>query len=285
VSNPEQSQTSFLFHLGAISRRYLRPPLSAAARTLRYSFLYNQYQRVFRPYDWMLRQWEARFYRQLFALMGKRHPLVLDVGAHQGYKADAFLRAGARVVSFEPDADSFAILRTTLGRRSNIQLVNQAMSNVAGTSTFFVQKEGSVLNTLEPRWKDEVERPAGASAHSHGTAFAKSYEVETTTLAAAVRAFGKPDYIKIDVEGHERLVIEGLDEPVAMLSFECNLPIFLGDTVDSIRTLAEKMPGARFNFSQSPLVFKFEEWLTEKEAVDFISASEQGYFEIFCRST
>jgi hypothetical protein len=51
--------------------------------------------------------------------------------------------------------------------------------------------------------------------------------VVVTTLDALIAIYGVPDFCKIDVEGAEREVLEGLSHPLPLLSFE-----YLPATID-----------------------------------------------------
>ena len=58
------------------------------------------------------RQAEIDFYRDL--LVGLRNDdLIFDIGANLGYKADIFMRLGAKVVSVEPDRQVNGFLNTS----------------------------------------------------------------------------------------------------------------------------------------------------------------------------
>lgn len=48
----------------------------------------------------------------------------------------------------------------------------------------------------------------------------ESQTVSVTTLDQLIADFGKPDYIKIDVEGFENEVLLGLSQPVPLVSVE-----------------------------------------------------------------
>jgi hypothetical protein len=44
-----------------------------------------------------------------------------------------------------------------------------------------------------------------------------------TTLDALIAEYGRPSFCKIDVEGYELQVIEGLSQPIRTISFEYNV--------------------------------------------------------------
>jgi hypothetical protein len=48
-------------------------------------------------------------------------------------------------------------------------------------------------------------------------------EVPVTTLDVAIAQYGLPDYCKIDVEGYEVQVLQGLTRPIPLLSLEYHL--------------------------------------------------------------
>ena len=106
----------------------------------------------------------------------------------------------------------------------------------AGYEKFFMTRSGSAINTFSDKWRktlSETEVFSGLGKFEFG----QSRQVELTTLDLLIAEFGIPDYIKIDVEGFEVQVLRGLSMPVGVVSFECNLPIFLSETVECIRHL------------------------------------------------
>lgn len=126
--------------------------------------------------------------------------LAFDVGANGGSVARRLARHFARVVAFEPCAESFADLARDLPDR--ITAVPQALSDEAGTVTLSETVSGSAHgelvtgDSLRYSWGD----PTGER------------QVEATTLDAAAARFGTPDFVKIDTEGHElRVVLGGMD--------------------------------------------------------------------------
>ena len=258
-------------------------PVHNLKRLLRYSMAHDIYTRIFRANNWAAMVSEMAFYKKVIDSAGDRGALIFDVGANWGDKSDVFRRIGAKVICFEPDQTCYQELQRRFKRRRGLTIVNAAVSNAVGSSTFYVHEKGSAYNTIEVAWKIELERSRGSSAHARGWNFKSSYEVKTTTLEQAIRTFGVPTYIKIDVEGHELQVLKGLSGNFKLLSFECNFPIFREQTVEAIRLLSMKYPSSRFNFTKGDLEFLFDEWQPYEAAVSHAETTTASYFEIFVR--
>jgi FkbM family methyltransferase len=135
---------------------------------------------------------------------------AIDVGANQGIFAFALSSLASRVIAFEPNPDYAAFARWMLRGRAEVHAI--ALSDRAGEATFTVpiSEQGMDLHfagSLKP-------------AHSQFPRF-KSYRVEARRLDD----FGFDDvrFIKADVEGSERDVLDGAratiarDRPVILL--------------------------------------------------------------------
>jgi len=135
---------------------------------------------------------------------------AIDIGANRGVFAYALSGIADRVVAFEPNPDYAFFARWMLRGRAEVSEI--ALSNGHGQGTFYVplSDDGMVLHL------------AGSLKQTHSQ-FPKmrTYEVEIRTLDE----FGFVDvhFIKADVEGNEREVLEGArttiarDRPIILL--------------------------------------------------------------------
>lgn len=147
-------------------------------------------------------RYEARFSRELLSA-AQPGDTVWDVGANIGFYAAQFLdRGAAQVVCFEPAPGALAALRARFGETSGaahrVRIVPIALGKARSVALF--DADGASPNN---RIRDESGK---------GT-----IEVSVLSGDEALREFElpRPHVIKIDVEGYELEVIEGLQEVLA----------------------------------------------------------------------
>jgi FkbM family methyltransferase len=250
------------------------------------SFLYDLYWSAADPKVIADRYREVQFYRN--TLMGfRKGALIFDIGANQGHKTDIFLRLGARVVAVEPDSSNQRILRQNFLecrlKRKPVTIVGKAVSDKSGKAMFLIDEPGSAKNTLSQKWADSLR--TDLTRFGKKLAFTGHREIETTTLEELFRSFGMPHYIKIDVEGHEVNVLEGMRTAVPFLSFEVNLPEFAAEAKECIRILDQLAPGGEFNqASDCSRGFLFERWQTRDTALERLTSSNETCIEVFWRA-
>jgi FkbM family methyltransferase len=130
--------------------------------------------------------------------------LVVDVGANEGNFSAAILSLvpWARVLAVEPAAEPRRRLEARLSGRSHVEIVGQAVADVAGTATFNITAHGhnSSLHKPRPVMQELYDDP--------GWAVVREEQVETTTLD---RLVGDRDVavLKLDVQGGELDVLRG----------------------------------------------------------------------------
>lgn len=135
----------------------------------------------------------------------KKGMLVFDIGANVGYYTSLFLNKvgeSGKVIAFEPSKEAAEQIRNNYKNVSNSIVIEKALGNYKGTINF--QKDISNLSSPSNRVLKEVKEI------NH---FVE--EVEIDTLDQYSKEFGIPNFLKIDVEGHELDVIQGAKETLS----------------------------------------------------------------------
>jgi FkbM family methyltransferase len=132
----------------------------------------------------------------------RRGGTAVDIGANQGFFAFALSRFADRVVCFEPNPDYAAFARWMLRGRAEVHAV--ALADKPGRGTFHVPHadDGLVLHL------------AGSLKQTHAQfTTIETYEVDIRTLDEF--ALTDVRFIKVDVEGSEREVLDGARSTIA----------------------------------------------------------------------
>ena len=146
---------------------------------------------------------------------------VFDVGANIGNKTQTFLSLGAKVICFEPQAQCVDALLERFSGNPLVTVVPAGLAEEEGRLPIQLCDQ-HVLSTFSHRWK--TGRHAG---HRWDT----SAMVPVITLDKAIAMFGRPQYIKIDVEGHGGSALRGSREsiktkmPFIIMSFHSRIEI------------------------------------------------------------
>ena len=136
----------------------------------------------------------------------EKNNIVVDIGANIGYYTLLMALNQAKVFSYEPEPKNFKLLQKNVNLNnfsSNVKLYNKAVSNYNGFSKLFLagatDLNGGVI----------VDRAKGGAPGMHTLSNnrfgSNSIDVEVTKLN-----LDKIDFAKIDVEGHELHVLEGM---------------------------------------------------------------------------
>ena len=229
---------------------------------------------------------EVRFYRKVLTGFHKG-ALVFDIGANHGQKTDVFLRLGAKVVAVEPDHLNQAILKEKFLRyrikKKPVTVVGKAVSEKTAVETMWIDSPGSAKNTLSLKWAELLRVDDGRFGAT--LQFAEQRDVATITLEDLIAEHGLPFFIKIDVEGYEPSVLQGLHRPVPWLSFEVNLPQFKPEGRHCIELLGNISSEGMFNYAvdcQSGL--KFNRWLNERDFLKALDDCNDSSIEVFWKS-
>lgn len=123
---------------------------------------------------------------------------VFDIGAHKGgytYWMEKAVGSEGKVIAFEPQLSGARLLRN-LFRSRNVHVVGLGISNSKGKQELFIKPQANRVSyeaSLEKNYQD-----------------GRIEVIDTTTIDHYCHDNEiKPAFLKIDVEGHEKEVLEG----------------------------------------------------------------------------
>jgi FkbM family methyltransferase len=163
-------------------------------------------------------------------------PLIVDVGANVGQFANAakLFFPEARVISFEPDPETYADLQVNTHGLRDVELHNIGLGDRDGVLTFY-RHELSVMSSFSD--------DAADTANHRG-----SKQLPVCRLDAVLKSDDRPDLLKIDVEGFERQVLQGAWETVSRCRYVL-IEVSLGRSggagnLQLLRDIVEHAPNA-----------------------------------------
>jgi FkbM family methyltransferase len=143
--------------------------------------------------------------------------LVYDVGLHKGEDTAYYLQKGYRVVAFEANPDLVREARRRFAAElasGRLEIVSGAVSDSGAATVTFYQNPGmTVWGTIDPGWA------------ARNRAQVNEIDVPVVRFGDHLKRTGTPYFIKIDIEGADRLCLEALaavSARPAMLSIEAD---------------------------------------------------------------
>jgi FkbM family methyltransferase len=186
--------------------------------------------------------------------------LVFDVGANVGNRTKVFLKLGARVIAVEPQRQCAVLLESAFRGSRSLTVVRKALG-ATPVEAEMLMADVDTISSLSPEWVRSVRE----SGRFRGHEWTRTERVEVDTLDNLIKHYGRPAFVKIDVEGYELEVLSGLSTPVRALSFEFT-PEYLANTVKCIDRICG-IAGARFQISlEETMRFAFPTWMSAAEA-------------------
>ena len=168
------------------------------------------------------------FYRKLL----NKGDIAFDIGAHVGTRTRAMRAAEAKVIALEPQKPFSSYLAKTLP--NDVVFIEAAAGASEMDAEMAVSSKHPTVSSMRTEFVDDASNTKGFEK----VRWDKKQLVKMVTLDGLIKTYGKPSYIKIDVEGYELQVLSGLSSPVSMISVEY-LPGFPNLTQEVISRLLE----------------------------------------------
>lgn len=129
--------------------------------------------------------------------------VCLDIGANEGYYTDLMARNTKQVYAFEPEYHNFKALSANMAYNGNenVILVNKAVGNVISQRTLY---KSNVNNGMHRIYKSKWNAKHAATQ-----------EIDCITIDDNILPLlSRLDFVKIDVEGSEWGVIQGMTKTI-----------------------------------------------------------------------
>ena len=247
----------------------LRLPFANALR--------DTYLRTIKPTYWAQ---HVKQKRDFYAQFVRPNSLVFDVGANNGEYTRCFLSLGARVVAVEPQPTCVDSLK--LIRNPKVTVLACAVGAEIGQGQLHLSQHDT-LSTMSNEWR----RRASETARFSESKWEEDIFVPVTTLHELMSRYGMPDFIKIDVEGFESQVLDGLDFIPNLLSFEFNTE-WIETTLECLQKPCFPADAEFAYYTEEPSLAAFSRWMDRNEMMAIVKRDLRHlktYGDIWVRTT
>ena len=188
--------------------------------------------------------------------------LLFDIGANRGDATVVGVALGYRVIAVEAAPKVFKELVSNFVYNPNVVPLKLAVSNTNNEVIEFYEAAEDGLSTMNKEWLTSEAMPYNGKPYRTITA-------TTITIDKLVELYGTPDLIKIDVEGAEWAVFQGMSKSYGMLAFEWT-DVTIDDHIkqlEYLRSLGYKEVAPQFIVSH--LETPDEHWWCNLDTFDF----------------
>ena len=221
-------------------------------------------------------KWRSKFYSQIIS----KGDLCFDVGANYGNRIAPLLFLKAKVVAIEPQEKCYSYLMENYGKK--IKIETKGLSDKEGFKDFYLSNE-TTISSFSKDWIDSVK-----DERFKGFVWNEIGQVEMTTLDKLIEKYGKPQFIKIDVEGFELEVLKGLSQPVKVISYEYTTPEQTTKAVDCLNQIYSVQKDIKCNYSiGESMEFALKDWITYDQMITLINTEnfvKTGFGDIYIKN-
>lgn len=206
--------------------------------------------------------------RALFSNFINPEDLVYDIGSYKGELSQVFLELGASVVCVEPQPTFVEKLNDRFKDNSRVTIVDKGVADSEGKLRLMICDNSKTNSTFLKQWQRHPRYDQRK--------WKKEVEVEVITLQSLIEKYGKPAFCKIDVEGFEDKVINGLNTSIPYLSFEFDQEFFFQAEMCVNRLLS--LGKCEFNYSKYfNYSLETEQWLSGQRLISRLDSERNGY--------
>ena len=154
------------------------------------------------------------FYMQFL----KEGSLFFDIGANYGNRIEPLVNEPIKIIAIEPQIECVRFLQKRFGKK--ITVLQNGVGKTMDSKLMYIATNANILSSFSKDWIDSTKNSGRFSAIK----WDKTRTIEMVTLDYLIATYGKPDFVKIDVEGFELEVLQGLTQTFKTLSIEYTVP-------------------------------------------------------------
>jgi len=139
--------------------------------------------------------------------------MYFDIGSNIGKWSLANIHKTSKIISVEASPKTFDYLLGNLANNPKIVCLNYAVCNNNGEDITFYDSDANTLSTINKEWL------TSPSSRFNNTGYS-IIKCKTITIDKLIETYGRPELIKIDVEGGEYECVSSLSQKVNNLCFE-----------------------------------------------------------------
>ena len=209
-----------------------------------------------------------------------QNDFCFDIGANFGNRIKPLLKIGAKVLAVEPQEACYEFLQMKFGKE--IILVTKGIGSKEEVKDFYISNM-STISSFSQEWIKSVKENRFKNWN-----WDESIQIEMTTIDNLISLYGKPTFIKIDVEGYELEVLKGLSQGIKLVSFEYTVPEQIDQALNCISRLQEIDNNIELNYCiDEKMKFALSNWISAEDMKTLIRTEEfiETYFgDIYVRN-
>ena len=221
--------------------------------------------------------------REFYLQFLKTNDTYFDIGANYGNRIAPIINDGIKIIAVEPQLQCVKYLKKQYNNK--ITIIQKGLGEKEGVKTMYIS-EAHTLSSFSKEWINATIESGRFKQHNWDT----EEIIEIETLDNLILKYGKPQFIKIDVEGYEHEVLKGLSQPIEAISFEYAIPEARNSILSCIDELVKISNSNKVVFNYSigeSMEWAMNEWVSPqkmKKEIDSEKFIKTAFGDIYAKS-